>query len=121
MLETHDPDWEAKWDRAYAIVQKLEARRIDYGNLTDDGRAHLVQLNRVRLLLPVIFDAKHRTPNEYIAFQLSITMQQAEEMGLDLDYPWLPDDAGIDASRAAVREIVDLVEQEQAKRRNAPR
>lgn len=105
MLETHDPDWQAKWDRAHAMMRELEVR--DWSSLTTDDRD---RLDKLRRLLPVIFDAKHRTPNEYIRFHLSLTLRDAARDGLVIDYPRLSDDAGIDAARAAVAETVALVE-----------
>lgn len=107
MLETHDPDWQAKWDRAHAMMRELEVR--DWSSLTPDDRDRLSKLRR---LLPVIFDAKHRTPNDYIQFHLSLTLRDAARDGLVIDCPRLPDDAGIDAAHAAVAETVALVERD---------
>ena len=111
MLETHDPDWQAKWDRAHAMMRELEVR--DWSSLTPDDRD---RLDKLRRLLPVIFDAKHRTPNDYIRFHLSLTVPQAAREGLVIDYPRLPDDAGIDVTRAAVAEVAELVEREKRQR-----
>lgn len=111
MLETHDPDWQAKWDRAHVMMRELEVR--DWSSLTPNDRD---RLDKLRRLLPVIFDAKHRTPNDYIRFHLSLTVAQAARDGLVIDYPRLPDNAGIDATRAAVAEVVELVEREKRRR-----
>lgn len=116
MLETYDPDWQAKWDRAHATLRALETHEVNWHALTGEDRAHLDRVDKLRRLLPVIFDAKHRTANEYIRFHLSLTMQDAEREGLVIEHPWLPDDAGIDAARAAVAEVVELVENEKRRR-----
>jgi hypothetical protein len=56
VLETYDPDWEAKWDRAHAMICELEA--TDWFSLTD---ADHDRLDKLRRLLPVVYDASHRT------------------------------------------------------------
>lgn len=116
MLETHDPDWQAKWDRAHAMMRALEVR--DWSSLTADDRD---RLDKLRRLLPVIFDARHRTPDDYIRFHLSLTFRDAARDGLVLDYPRLPDDAGIDAAGAVVAETVALVERDKRRRSEVER
>lgn len=100
MLETHDPDWQTKWDRAHAMMRELEVR--DWSSLTADDRD---RLDKLRRLLPVAFDASHRTANEYIDLHLSLTLKEADQFGIWAWLPRLPDDADIDATRAAVAEV----------------
>lgn len=105
MLETHDPDWRAKWDRAHAMMRELEVR--DWSSLTADDRD---RLDKLRRLLPVAYDAGHRTANEYIRFQLSLTLKETDELGIWAWLPNLPDHADIDAARAGVAEVVAYIE-----------
>lgn len=105
MLETHDPDWQTKWDRAHTMMRELEVR--DWSSLTADDRD---RLDKLRRLLPVAFDASHRTANEYIDLHLSLTLKEADQLGIWAWLPRLPDDADIDATRAAVREVNAYVE-----------
>lgn len=104
MLETYDPKWPEKWERAQAIMRELEIRE---SSLTADERD---QLNKLRLLLPVVYDAGHRTANDYIRFQLSLTLKEADQLGIWAWLPSLPDHAGIDAARAAISEVVTYID-----------
>ncbi len=56
MLETHDPQWAEKWDRAHAMMRARELL-----DLTVEERD---QLDKLRRLLPVVWDARHRTAND---------------------------------------------------------
>jgi len=105
VLETYDPDWEAKWDRAYAMMRELEVR--DWSSLTAEERD---QLDKLRRSLPVIFDASHRTPNDYIRFHLSLTLKEADQLGIWGWMPVVPGDADIDMARAAVSEVSRYIE-----------
>lgn len=105
VLETYDPDWEAKWDRAYAMMRELEVR--DWSSLTAEERE---QLDKLRRSLPVIFDASHRTANEYIRFHLSLTLKEADQLGIWAWMPVLPDDADIDMTRAAIADVASYIE-----------
>lgn len=105
MLETHDPKWAEKWDRAHGMMRELEAR--DWSSLTPDERD---QLDKLRRLLPVAYDASHRTANDYIRFQLSLTLKEADQLGIWAWLPTLPDHAGIDAARTAISEVVAYID-----------
>jgi hypothetical protein len=104
VLETYDPDWEAKWDRAYAMMRELEA--TDWFGLTPEDHD---RLDKLRRLLPVVYDASHRTPNDYIRFHLSLTLQEADQLGIWAWLPVLPDSADIDRTRAAVAEVARYI------------
>lgn len=105
MLETHDPKWAEKWDRAHAMMRELEVR--DWISLSADERD---QLDKLRRLLPVAYDAGHRTANDYIRFQLSLTLKEADQLSIWAWLPSLPDYAGVDAARAAIAEVVTYIE-----------
>ena len=105
MLETYDPDWQTKWERAHAMMRELEVR--DWFALSADDRD---RLDKLRRLLPVAFDASHRTANEYIDLHLSLTLKEADQLGIWAWLPRLPDSADIDATRAAVREVNTYVD-----------
>lgn len=101
MLETYDPDWMAKSDRAHAMMRALEVREHE---LSQDERH---QLFKLRKLLPVIFDAKHRTADQYVRFHLALPYAEANRLGIKVDIPQLPPDAGIDDAREAVRHVFE--------------
>lgn len=105
MLETNDPKWAEKWDRAHAMMRELEVR--DWWSLSADERD---QLDKLRRLLPFAYDAGHRTANDYIRFQLSLTLKEVDELGIWAWLPTLPKHAGIDAARAAISEVVTYIE-----------
>ncbi len=105
MLETYDPQWQSKWDRAYQMMRQLEVRERS-GLTTDEEQ----RLDKLRRLLPVIFDARHRTANEYIRFQLSLALKEADRLDIRAWLPTLPDSAGIDEARAAVAEVIAYIE-----------
>ena len=104
VLETYDPDWEVKWDRAHAMMRELEVR--EWSSLTAEDRD---QLDKLRRLLPVVFDASHRTANEYIRFHLSLTLKEADQLGIWAWMPTLPDDADIDMTRAAIADVANYI------------
>jgi hypothetical protein len=104
MLETYDPDWEAKWDRAHAMMRELELRE---SSLKPDER---IKLDKLRRALPVIYDASHRTGNEYIRFHLSLTLKEADQLGIWAWLPTLPDDADIDMTRSAIAEVATYID-----------
>lgn len=106
MLETHDPKWAEKWDQAHTMVRELEGRQRWFGLAARDRD----RLDKLRRLLPVAYNASHRTANEYIRFQLSLTLKEADQLGIWAWLPTLPDRAGIDAARAAVAEVVTYIE-----------
>lgn len=112
VLETYDSDWEAKWDRAHAMICELEAR--DWFSLTHEDHD---RLDKLRRLLPVVFDASHRTPNEYIRFHLSLTLREADQLGIWAWLPVVPDDADIDSTRAAVTEVASYINAVKDRRR----
>lgn len=103
MLETHDPKWASKWDRVFPRVQELNRK----GWFSADEAAEYRNLSA---LLCTICDAEHRTPNEYIRLHLSLTLQEADRLGIWAWLPTLPDNAGIDATQAAVTEVNRYVE-----------
>jgi len=105
VLETYDPDWEAKWDRAHAMMRELEVK--DWSSLTAEDHD---RLDKLRRLLPVVFDASHRTANDYIRFHLSLTLKEADQLGIWAWLPVLPDDADIDRTRAAIAEVARYIE-----------
>ena len=105
VLETYDPQWQTKWDRAHKMMHELEAR--EWSSLAVDDRDRLDGLRR---LLPVIFDARHRTANHYIRFHLSLTLKEADDLNIWAWLPVLPDDADIDTTRAVVSAVVSYIE-----------
>lgn len=105
VLETYDPDWEAKWDRAYAMMRELEVK--DWSSLTAEDHD---RLDKLRRSLPVIFDASHRTANDYIRFHLSLTLKEADQLGIWAWLPVLPDDADIDRTRAAIADVTRYID-----------
>jgi hypothetical protein len=105
VLETYDPDWEAKWDRAHAMMRELEVK--DWSSLTAEDHD---RLDKLRRLLPVVFDASHRTANAYIRFHLSLTLKEADQLGIWAWLPVLPDDADIDRTRAAIAEVASYID-----------
>lgn len=105
VLETYDPDWEAKWDRAHAMMRELEVK--DWSSLTAEDRD---RLDKLRRLLPVVFDASHRTAKEYIRFHLSLTLKEADQLGIWAWMPVLADDADIDMARTAISEVSRYIE-----------
>lgn len=111
MLETHDPRWAEKWDRAHAMMRALEAREAL--ELTVEERD---QLDKLRRLLPVVWDARHRTANDYIRFHLSLTLKEADELGIWAWLPQLSDSADIDEAKAAVAEVVTYVDRVKQRR-----
>ena len=103
MLETHDPKWTSKWDRVFPRVRELNGK----GWLTPD---EAIEHRNLTALLCTICDAEHRTPNDYVRLHLSLTLLEADRLGIWAWLPILPDNAGIDATQAAVRGVTAYVD-----------
>ena len=101
MLESHDPNWASKWDDRQNRLRELERRMAN-----DPLNPDLVREYRnIAGSLRLAYDASHRTAQEYIDLHLSLTLREADELGIWAWYPRLPASADFDATRAAVREV----------------
>ena len=103
LLETYDPKWEEKFDRIMPRVDALNHKSW----LTNE---ELAEQKSLAALLCTICDAGLKTPEEYMRRHLSFTIREADELGISVWWPDVPPDAGIDAVRAAVAEVVGHVE-----------
>jgi len=101
VLESHDPDWAAKWDDRRDRLRELERRMAD--GLPDPEL--LREYDNIAGALRLAFDASHRTAQEYIDLHLCLTLREADLDGIWAWYPRLPASADFDAARAAVREV----------------
>jgi hypothetical protein len=106
MLETYDPKWADKWDRAKAEYDQLEA--IPYRERSAEICERINGLSRVMGLALI---AQFKTPGAYIRFQYD-TLYKAMflQYGEVTDCPNLPDDAGYDAALAAVTAMAARIE-----------
>jgi hypothetical protein len=105
VLESHDPDWAAKWDDRRDRLRKLERRMGD--GLPDPDL--LREYDNIAGSMRLAFDASHRTAQDYIDLHLSLTLREADQLGIWAWYPRLPASADLDATCAAVREVNDWV------------
>lgn len=101
MLESHDPAWAAKWDDRRDRLRDLERRMAD--GLPDPDL--LRQYDNIAGSMRLAFDASHRTAQDYIDLHLSLTLKEADELGIWAWHPRLPASADLDDTRAAVREV----------------
>ncbi|GGC43872.1 hypothetical protein GCM10011371_34130 [Novosphingobium marinum] len=101
MLESHDPDWAAKFDDRTDRLRELERRMGD--GLPDPDL--LREYDNIAGAQRLAFDASHRTAQEYIDLHLSLTLREADLDGIWAWYPRLPASADLDATRAVVREV----------------
>lgn len=111
MLETYEPDWEAKWDVVNAEFRALET--VPFAERSPD------QIIRMRFLADEmcrLFDAGRRTPNDYLALHLPMILKKAESLGIIIAMPSLPDDAGIVATKALIDEIARPIQAEERQR-----
>lgn len=106
LLETHDPNWSEKWDRIFVRVDELN-RKMRHAFLSPEEAREYANLSGA---LRLTFDARHKTANEYIRFQLSLTLKEADDRGIWAWLPVLPNEADVDAARAAVGKVYDYVE-----------
>jgi len=102
-LETYDPNWEEKFDRAKAKFDALTAK----GRLTN---AEAIEYRSLSTLMCTICDAGLKTPQEYMERHLKYTIQEADDLGLVIRWPDVPPDASIDTVRAAIAEVVAYVD-----------
>ncbi|NVD46121.1 hypothetical protein [Qipengyuania atrilutea] len=105
MLESHDPDWAAKWDDRRDRLRELE-RRLAEG--IPDSEL-LREYDNIAGSMRLAYDASHRIAREYIDLHLSLTLREADQLGIWAWYPRLPATADLDATRAAVREVNEWV------------
>ena len=101
MLETHDPNWERKWKAHFVRIDELNLKMQreplgpeesrEYANLSD--------------VLRLAFDASHRMPDDYIRLHLSLTLREADQLGIWAWYPQVHETADFDATQIAVREV----------------
>ena len=101
MLESHDPDWAAKWDDRRDRLRELEQPMGD--GLPDPEL--LREYDNIAGSMRLAFDASHRTAQDYIDLHLSLTLRKADQLGIWAWYPRLPASADLDATRAVVREV----------------
>lgn len=102
-LETYDPKWQEKFDRIMPRVNELNAKPW----LTNE---EVREQRNLAALLCTICDAGLKTPHDYMKRHLSITIKEADELGIVCPWPDLSPDAGIDTVRAAVAEVVAYVD-----------
>ena len=75
MLETYDPQWEAKWERANARLKELNDKPV----------AEVTSANLIDLYAPYV-------------------LLRAKRAGLTIDVPRLPDDTDYDTTLAELRD-----------------
>jgi hypothetical protein len=103
MLETYDPNWEEKWHRVHTRVAQLNAK--DCLTLEDAAELH-----NLTPLLCTIVDAGLKMPDEYVQRHLSLTLPEADRLGIWAWWPQVPEDADFDTVRAAVRDVFTYVD-----------
>lgn len=103
MLETYDPK----------VPEKHEAYAREFRATSTKRGQTMADLARCKALAAAMCDAcdaELKTPNQYIRRHLSFTLKEADELGIWGWLPTLPDDAGIDATQAAVRQVATYVD-----------
>ena len=101
VLESHDPAWAAKFDDRRDRLRELERRMGD--GLPDPEL--LREYDNIAGSMRLAYDASHRTAQEYIDLPLSLTLREADQLGIWAWRPRLPASADLDDTRAAVREV----------------
>jgi hypothetical protein len=106
MLETYDPKWAEKWDRAKAEYDQLQT--IPFLERSGEDCERISNLSRV---MGLAFNAQFKTPNAYVRFQYNALYKAMFlQYGEVADCPDLPDDAGYDAALAAVTAMAARIE-----------
>ena len=105
MLESHDPDWAAKWDDRRDRLRELDRRMAD--GLPDPELMR--EYDNIAGSMRLAFDASHRTAQDYIDLHLSLTLREADQLGIWAWRPRLSASADLDDTRAAVGEVNDWV------------
>lgn len=105
VLESHDPAWEAKFDDRRNRLRELERHMAD-DPLDPDL---LREYDNIAGSMRLAYDASHRTAQEYIDLHLSLTLREADQLGIWAWHPRLPASADLDDTRAAVREVNEWV------------
>ena len=105
MLETYDPKWQEKWDRANARLKALNDK--PFGEKTS---ADWAEQNNLASLLCRISEAGARTANDLIDLYAPYFLLPAKRHGLIIEVPRLPDDTGYDEASAVLREFQRRVE-----------
>ena len=94
MLETYDPKWAEKWDRAKAEYDQLLTTPFLERSGEDCER-----IDNLSKVMGLAFIAQFKTPNAYIRFNYDMVFKaMLLQYGEVTDCPTLPDDAGYDAA-----------------------
>jgi hypothetical protein len=94
MLETYDPKWAEKWDRAKAEYDQLLT--IPFLERSGEDCERIDNLSKV---MGLAFNAQFKTPDAYIRFHYDMLFKaMLLQYGEVTDCPTLPDDAGYDAA-----------------------
>jgi hypothetical protein len=106
MLETYDPKWAEKWDRAKAEYDRLLT--IPFLERSGEDCERIDNLSKV---MGLAFIDQFKTPDAYIRLHYDMVFKaMLLQYGEVMDCPTLPDDAGYDAAHEIVTNMSARIE-----------
>lgn len=104
MLESYDPQWKPKWERANARLKALNDKPA-----AERSSADIVEQRNLANLLGRISEASCRTANDLIDLYAPYFLLPATRLGLSFEIPRLPDNTDYDTAHAVLRAFEEHV------------
>ncbi|MGK6325434.1 hypothetical protein ACMGDM_20385 [Sphingomonas sp. DT-51] len=103
MLESYDPKAAEKYETWAQEYRAIIAKPFPLPHET-------ARANALGCAMREAVGAEYADPNRYVRWQLSLTLKEADQLGIWAWLPTLPDHAGIDAARVAIAEVVTYID-----------